>query len=149
DMIYNYTSTPLLNNPFGNNPTAPAAPSAPPAGSVNLSAGVQYIIDQTNAARVARGLAPLTVNPPLGQMAQGHADNTATANRYGDTDTDGHILDGHDWTWRAAQVGYTYSYLGENVAYNFGYSDPAAQMFIQWWNSPGHRENMLNPNYTQ
>jgi uncharacterized protein YkwD len=145
DMIYNYTSTPLLNNPFGTTPSAAPAAAAP----VDLSAGVQSLIAQTNAARAARGITPLTVNPLLLQMAQGHADNMARENKFGDTDTDGHILDGHDWTWRAAQVGYGYSYLGENVAYDFGYADPATQLFLQWWNSPAHQANMLDPHYTQ
>ena len=49
-------------------------------------------------------------------------------------------------TDRAQYVGYNYSYLGENIAFN--YPDDNSVM-IAWMNSPGHRANILNPNFTQ
>jgi uncharacterized protein YkwD len=108
------------------------------------SIGVQGIIDQTNGC-----LPALTVSAVLMQVAQAHAANMARQDRYGDTDTNGHILDGHDVVYRVAQVGYQWSWLGENVAYCYGYSDPAAQLITQWWNSPDHRANILGSNYTE
>jgi hypothetical protein len=118
-------------------------------GSAAPSIGVQGIIDQTNAYRAANGLAALNVSATLMQVAQAHADNMARQDKYGDSGTNGHILDGHDVVWRVAQVGYQWSWLGENVAYCYGYSDPAAQLMIQWWNSPDHRANILGSNYTE
>src|SRR5262249_4947289 len=47
---------------------------------------------------------------------------------------------------RADFAGYTYSALGENIAY--GYSG-AADVMQAWMNSAGHRANILNPLYTQ
>jgi len=73
----------------------------------------------------------------------------ARQDKYGDSGTNGHILDGHDVVYRIAQVGYQWSWLGENVAYCYGYSDPAAQLTTQWWNSPDHRANMLGSNFTE
>jgi uncharacterized protein YkwD len=49
-------------------------------------------------------------------------------------------------TDRAAYVGYKYSWLGENIAFN--YPDDNSVM-IAWMNSPEHRANILNPNFTQ
>jgi uncharacterized protein YkwD len=85
------------------------------------------------------------------QVAQAHAANMARQDKYGDTDQNGHILDGHDFVWRLNHVNYDHNAwlsAGENVAYNFGYSNPALTMAWQWWNSPPHRQNLLDPNFT-
>jgi Ca2+-binding RTX toxin-like protein len=127
----------------------PPGVAAAAADGVSLTAAQNLLVQRTNAYRAASGLPPLRVNRLLLLDAQGHADNLARQDRYGDTDTDGHILDGHDTLWRLNAVGYRYSYAGENVAYNFGYADPVSKLVDQWWNSAGHRANMLNPNFTE
>jgi hypothetical protein len=124
-------------------------PASKALGRFAPSIGVQGIINQTNAYRAASGLAALTPSALLMQVAQAHANNMARQDRYGDSGTNGHILDGRDVVWRVAQVGYQWSWLGENVAYCYGYLDPAAQLTTQWWNSPDHRANMLGSNYTE
>ena len=43
-------------------------------------------------------------------------------------------------------MGYYYQYAGENLAMNF-YN--ATEAFNAWMNSPLHRENILNKNYTE
>jgi uncharacterized protein YkwD len=103
----------------------------------------------TNNWRTGNGRAALTVNALLQQAAQAHAENMARQDKYGDDDRNGHILDGHDFIWRIDQVGYNWSEAGENVAYNFGYSNPAQTMANPWWESAGHRANMLNGDYTE
>ena len=40
-----------------------------------------------------------------------------------------------------------YGYLGENLAAGMPYQDPAA-VVEAWMNSQGHRENIMNPNFT-
>jgi uncharacterized protein YkwD len=141
DSWWNTTRVPVVNG--ADVPPPAALDKAVP------SIGVQGIIDQTNAFRAVGGLPALTVSAVLMQVAQAHAANMARQDRYGDTDTNGHILDGHDVVYRVAQVGYQWSWLGENVAYCYGYSDPAAQLITQWWNSPDHRANILGSNYTE
>src|SRR5512135_1705084 len=47
---------------------------------------------------------------------------------------------------RVQAAGYNGSYLGENIAFN--YPDANAVM-VGWRNSPDHRANILNPNFTQ
>jgi uncharacterized protein YkwD len=127
-------------------PSAPAIQVTPVPGLTNDEA---LILEETNDYRTSLGLQPLTVNPLLEQMAHGLATAEATADRYGDTDTDGHIFQGHDPVWRAAQVGYAWSYLGENVAYNLGYTVPAQELMDEWWTSPPHQANILDPHYTE
>src|SRR5713101_5356030 len=48
---------------------------------------------------------------------------------------------------RAGQSGYTgWSALGENIAAGF----PSAEAVVtSWMNSPGHRANILSPNFTE
>ena len=46
---------------------------------------------------------------------------------------------------RANAVGYNYAWLGENIAFNY---PDAPSVVNAWMNSPEHRANILNPNYT-
>lgn len=49
------------------------------------------------------------------------------------------------WFWYD-QVDYKYIYAGENLARDF---DTSSAVVTAWMNSPGHRENLLSPNYTE
>ncbi|MNO04115.1 Cysteine-rich secretory protein family protein [compost metagenome] len=42
--------------------------------------------------------------------------------------------------------GIHYTYAGENIAK--GQKDPA-EVMAAWMNSPGHKQNILSPNYTK
>jgi uncharacterized protein YkwD len=123
--------------------------AAAQAAFVNLTPGQQLIFQQLNLHRQQSGLPPLTMNPLLMAAAQGHAENMARQDKYGDSGTDGHILDGHDVVYRVRLVGYRFSWLGENVAFNQFYPNPAQTLADQWWNSLPHRANMLESRYTE
>jgi uncharacterized protein YkwD len=108
-----------------------------------MSALEQEIVDLTNQVRAQYGLAPLRVNSGLVAAAQLHSGDMARA---GVMD---HTLPGvADPTLesRAAAVGYNYSWLGENIAFNYS-DDPA--VVAAWMNSPSHRANILSPHYTE
>lgn len=47
---------------------------------------------------------------------------------------------------RATQFGYGYQVVGENLA--AGQTSPE-QTFADWMNSPGHRQNILDPRFTE
>jgi len=118
-------------------------------GVALLSADDLLIFQEINNHRSAAGHAALRVNPLLQEAAQNHADNMARQDRYGDTDTDGHILDGHDVVYRVRVVGYRWSSLGEIVAFNAGFPDPVQELMDQWWNSPPHRAIMLTGGFKE
>jgi uncharacterized protein YkwD len=141
DQLINRTTLPAVTVP------SPSALSATIPSS--LTADEFLILTELNQYRANNGLPPLRINPLLQADAQGHANNMATQDKYGDTDMNGHILNGHDFIWRAAQVGYQWSILGENVAYNLGYDNPAQELSDQWWNSAEHRANMLDPRFIE
>jgi uncharacterized protein YkwD len=144
DHLVNFT-----NLPTSMWPAMPSADSREAPGGDGLTADESLILQQINAYRAANGEGPLTVNPMLESDASGYAGQLAALDRYGDDGVNGHVLNGHDYIWRANQVGYPWTYLGENVAWNSGYANPAQTLSDQWWNSPEHRANILNPNYTQ
>lgn len=49
------------------------------------------------------------------------------------------------WFW-FKQVDYKYAYAGENLAVGFSDSN---NVYDAWFNSPGHKANLLNPNYKE
>lgn len=98
------------------------------------------LVTDTNNERVANNLRPLTVNTLLNNAAQAKA---AYMFKY---DFWAHVApDGTTPWYFISQAGYDYRYAGENLARDFGDSAGVVQA---WMNSPSHRENMLNPNYT-
>ncbi len=114
-----------------------------PQPSANLSANEQAIVDLVNQVRKQNGLAALSVNSKLIQAAQIHANDMATLNQMAH-DLPGAALPG--LADRARFVGYQYSSMGENIAYNF--PDPTSVMNA-WMNSPGHRANILASDFTE
>ncbi len=108
------------------------------------------IVTLVNQQRAAAGLPGLTASGQLNFAAQQHSANmAAAAGALGLSAAMQHTLAASPeptLTSRADFAGYTYSALGENIAY--GYSS-AADVMQAWMNSPGHRANILNPLYTQ
>ena len=69
----------------------------------------------------------------------------AYKDRFGDTDKNGHIMDGRDPGDRVQVGGYSFSRVAENVGWQLGKTDPASSMMEGWKASPGHRKNLLIP----
>ncbi|MGW5135884.1 CAP domain-containing protein [Streptomyces sp. NPDC004135] len=113
-----------------------AAPLTP-AGLERTAAAV---IDLTNQARARAGLPPLAADPRLTAAAQAHSADMVTRAFYAHTAPDG----SRPWD-RAAAAGSTRRAIGENIA--CGQRSPA-DVVEGWLNSPGHRANILKPDFT-
>lgn len=101
----------------------------------------QQVLDLTNEFRSQNGLPPLTLNTQLNAAAQEQSQNMAQEDFFD------HIgLDGSTPATRAQDQGYTFSFIGENIG--AGYQTPG-EVVQGWIDSPGHRENLLNPNYAE
>jgi len=131
-------------------PAPPSAPAAPPPApkpggpaAVDINALEQQVIRATNAFRDEHRLPPLKPSVQLIAVAQMHARNMARQDKFGDSDKNGHILDGKSFEERIRVSGYPFSRAAENVGYQHNKPDPAAAMMSDWKNSPGHRRNML------
>ncbi|GAA2515565.1 hypothetical protein GCM10010423_03610 [Streptomyces levis] len=113
-----------------------AAPLTP-AGLERTAAAV---IDLTNQARARAGLPPLATDPRLTAAAQAHSADMVARAFYAHTAPDG----SRPWD-RAAAAGSTRRAIGENIA--CGQRSPA-DVVEGWLNSPGHRANILKPDFT-
>jgi uncharacterized protein YkwD len=93
---------------------------------------------QINNHRASLGLSQLVWNETIAAQARQHSQNMANKQ----------VPLGHDGlSNRVTATKLPYSWYGENVVYNYGYTDPATQG-VQWWlNSPGHRANIERAGY--
>jgi uncharacterized protein YkwD/stress response protein SCP2 len=116
--------------------TAVWASRLTPEGLALLSAEVVRL---TSAERTAAGLAPLTVDPLLTAAAQAHSDDMVARDFYAHTTPEGR----EPWD-RARAAGSRHRGIGENIA--CGQRSPA-EVVEGWMNSPGHRANILRPEF--
>lgn len=108
--------------------------------SVQASAETK-ILQLMNAKRTEAGLQPLILDNTLVQVARYKSNDMIQNNFFDHTNPDG-----TKWTNWLQAIGYKYTTTGENIAYN---TYDAVELFNQWWNSPGHRANMMNASYTK
>ncbi len=94
-----------------------------------------------NQSRESAGLNSLVENQKLTQAAQLKAQDMVQNNYFSHTSPSGIT----PWYW-FKQIGYNYKYAGENLA--IGFYD-SREVYNAWLNSPSHKANILNPNYTE
>ena len=99
------------------------------------------IFAASNAARAAKGLAPLTFHTGLARAAQPLADAILASRRLS------HGADGRDLAGRARAARYPYRRLAENIAWMTRAGDDQTmgdQFVALWLGSRGHRANLLD-----
>lgn len=99
------------------------------------------LIELANEDRSDENLGTLIEDPLLAEAARRKAEDMAARGYFAHVDPDGR----QPWYW-LNQVGYRYSYAGENLAVNFTDSKAVERA---WMNSPTHRANILKPEYTR
>lgn len=105
----------------------------------------QAIYKQVNEQRVKAGLSPLSHSDTMQKYARMKSEDMAKNNYFDHKDKSGKLMSD-----KMKADGVQYSAWGENIAYISGISDPTelANMFMKnWMNSPGHRANILSPNF--
>jgi uncharacterized protein YkwD len=85
-------------------------------------------------------LPPLVENPRLTAAANSYSQVMASNQQMG------HEVAGQTLTMRMDKAGYKWSAVGENVAAGYPTNQAA---FTGWMNSPPHKQNIMNPNYTE
>lgn len=95
---------------------------------------------QVNDYRASQGLPALQLDPLIGALSREHSDNMAAGvvgvgHAGFDARADLIIDDGADM-------------VGENVAFNQGYNDPATIAVEGWIDSPPHHDNMVSTYFT-
>lgn len=96
--------------------------------------------DLLNERRKENGLAPVEWSEDMAKVARIHSGNMARLKFFSHVGQDGLMVND-----RADALGFTkWKAIGENIAYNRGYDNPAEFACERWMLSPAHRENILN-----
>lgn len=108
----------------------------------------QMIVERTNQLRRDAGVGPLRSEAKLTETARQFAEYMARSGRLA------HDADGNTPSGRATAQGYDYCIVLENIADASSTLPPtakeiAAQFVEGWMDSPGHRQNMLDPDVTE
>ena len=124
-------------------------------GVGRVSVANQYEVQMLaliNFERAAHGLAALKLNAKLNTSAENHSRWMLQADVFSHTGAGGSSADG-----RMRDAGYVFSgnwASGENISWQSqrgaaGISDDVINLHNSLMNSPGHRANILNPNYVE
>lgn len=117
----------------------PVAAPAPTQQQPKTGSMVDTIPALINAERQKAGLPALAVNPRLNESAATKCAHAQAKQYWGHNAPDG-------TTWHSFIKARTaYRTAGENIAYGY---KTAASNVQRWINSPGHRQNILNPKFT-
>jgi uncharacterized protein YkwD len=112
---------------------------------VNTVEVEKIAFNMINEKRIQNGLAPLTWSNGLANVAREHSQNMAEFQFFEHRGLDNKLVsdraDKHSVPkWRS---------IGENIAYNRGFSDPIAKTVQLWLDSPSHRRNMLSSDWKE
>lgn len=105
------------------------------AASTNLAALERSVFQRINQYRQQKGLAALTTNSSITRQARQHSQSMSNSG----------VLSHDGFSSRADTIrkSVPFQAAAENVAFNQGFSDPAAQAVNGWLNSPGHLQNIM------
>jgi len=132
-------TTPTTPKPGTTTPGTTTAPGTPATGGT-VDATEARVVELTNAERRKNGLRDLQVDNSLANVAQAKSNDMLSKNYFSHTSpTYGSPFD------MMRSFGISYSYAGENIAKGQRSAD---EVVTAWMNSPGHRANILNGNYT-
>ncbi len=136
-------TTPEVQLPEADNSTEITNPSEDKedvSTSTEVSAFEQEVFELTNAERVKAGLSPFTLDTELSKVARIKSQDMKDNNYFSHTSpTYGSPFD------MMKAFGISYKSAAENIAQ--GQKTPE-EVVQAWMNSQGHRENILNANYT-
>jgi uncharacterized protein YkwD len=131
-----------LPNSSSDSPVGAApSPAAPSTAIAEMEATVQQRI---NEIRQNQGLKPLQNNDRLAQVARDYSRLMAEKNFFSHTGPDGRNVG-----QRVQAAGIMYWIVGENLFKSVNIPNPGPIAVKGWMESPGHRENILNPRYSE
>lgn len=134
--------TPVAEKPVEQKPATPSQPvqEKPATPAASISAIEQQVLTLTNQERAKGGLKPLAADAPLMASARAKSSDMSTNNYFAhNSPTLGSPFD------QMKASGINYKSAAENIA--MGQRTPE-EVVKGWMNSPGHRANIMNGNYT-
>jgi uncharacterized protein YkwD len=140
---------PLVNRAFTPPVVIQPKPVSPPPGIKYLAKVEELVFELTNQVRLAKGLAPLSKDAELTNVARAYSNDMLVRRFFDHTTPDGVAF--HDRISDNYQ--HWVRFTGENIWSAWGY-DPgktrklAQEIIDDWMSSPGHRANVLDPDFT-
>jgi uncharacterized protein YkwD len=124
-------------------------PVLPPPGIKYLEQVEDLVFEMTNQARQAKGLAPLIKDAELRQVARAFSNDMLVRRFFDHTTPDGVEFDDRIMD----QYSHRVFMVGENIwfasGYHFANLQRLAKVIVDdWMTSPGHRDNLLDPEFT-
>jgi len=122
---------------------APGLPTAkgPSVKTAEHSEPEGRLITLMNQSRAKAGLRPLQPSRLLGEVARAHSREMSAGDFFSHTSPTG---------WgpmeRLERAGYAWKAFGENIGCG---EDSPEKILLSWMNSSDHRENVLDPAYTE
>lgn len=122
-------------------PVAQQPAKQAPIADASVPSEIQQVLDLVNQERAKAGVSPLKLSTSLDSMAKVKAEDMRDNNYFSHTSPSyGSPFD------MMKKFGISFSTAGENIAAG---QQSAADVMGSWMNSPGHRQNILNPSYTE
>jgi uncharacterized protein YkwD len=119
-------------------------PRPSPSASRDIESLEQQCLDEINDIRRVRHLRPLSMLEDLLPVARQYSRRMAEERFFSHTDPEGRSV-----RERVDEAEIKWRMLGENLAYANGYINPVAASLRGWMESPGHRRNILDPDYSK
>ena len=140
DLPVNKPEVPSIPTPDPKpTPTPPPTTETPPISG--LSATEMEVVRLVNIERQKGGLAPFTASSELSNVARKKSEDMAKNNYFSHTSpTYGSPFD------MMKSFGIKYNTAGENIAKG---QATAQSVVTGWMNSPGHRDNIMNPKFNK
>jgi uncharacterized protein YkwD len=140
---------PLVNQALSPPVVKPPKPVLPPPGVKYLEKAEDLVFELTNQHRRGKGLAPLSKDAELRNVARAYSNDMLVRRFFDHTTPDG--VSFHERI--SAQYRHWVSFTGENIWSAWGYKTVSTQKLAKeivddWLSSPGHRANMLDPDFT-
>ena len=104
----------------------------------------EQCLSEVNRMRKAYNLAPLEFSEELLGVARDYSRRMAEENFFSHNDPEGRTV-----RERVGLANIRWRMVGENLAYSNGYINPVAASMSGWMESPGHRRNILDPDWRQ
>jgi uncharacterized protein YkwD len=103
----------------------------------------QQCLDEINRVRRRSGLPRLNFYEELLPVAREYSRRMAEQHFFSHNDPDGRTV-----RERVEEADIRWRMVGENLAYSNGYVNPVAASLHGWMDSPGHRRNILDPDFS-
>jgi len=101
-------------------------------------------LNDVNRIRESHKVGRLELSLELLKVAREYSRRMAEENFFSHNDPEGLTV-----RERVDRAGIRWRMIGENLAYSNGYTNPVAASVTGWLDSPGHRRNMLDPDFQQ